>query len=152
MSRYSVQVQYFLPDIAYNFSQGKTNNFAHSTLKEVAIKFFYVGSYRITDKCPDQFCNTIPLACIALTGAAVHFYWFLKQITYNWLHTRLIVCSMDLQRMAWWHWRWFLNSLQRSTGLLLWRWPRCLARSFITLITVGSYASRLGNGEKKDGM
>ncbi|KAN0088660.1 hypothetical protein V8E55_005717 [Tylopilus felleus] len=40
--------------------------------QEVAIKFFYVGSYRITDKCPDQFCNMIPLACIALTGAAIN--------------------------------------------------------------------------------
>ncbi|KAF8431752.1 hypothetical protein L210DRAFT_3507708 [Boletus edulis BED1] len=52
--------------------QGKTNNFAHPALMEVAIRFFYTGSYRIADKRPDQFRKAIPLACIALAGAAIN--------------------------------------------------------------------------------
>ncbi|KAF8440990.1 hypothetical protein L210DRAFT_873264 [Boletus edulis BED1] len=52
--------------------QGKTNNFAHPALMEVAIRFFYTGSYRIADKCPDQFRKAIPLACIVLAGTAIN--------------------------------------------------------------------------------
>ncbi|KAF8425392.1 hypothetical protein L210DRAFT_3653179 [Boletus edulis BED1] len=52
--------------------QGKTNNFAHPALMEVAIRFFYMGSNRIADKRPNQFRKAIPLACIALAGAAIN--------------------------------------------------------------------------------
>ncbi|KAG9309408.1 hypothetical protein JVU11DRAFT_10659 [Chiua virens] len=51
---------------------GKTNNFAHPALKELVIKFFYTGSYRIVDKRPNQFHKSVPLVSVALAGAALN--------------------------------------------------------------------------------
>ncbi|KAG9308735.1 hypothetical protein JVU11DRAFT_11523 [Chiua virens] len=51
---------------------GKTNNFAHPALKELVIKFFYMGSYRIVDKCPNQFCKSVPLISVVLAGAVLN--------------------------------------------------------------------------------
>ncbi|KAN0078261.1 hypothetical protein V8E55_010318 [Tylopilus felleus] len=45
--------------------------FLQDGLDENAIvKFFYIGSYRIADKCLDLFWNSVPVACLALEAAA----------------------------------------------------------------------------------
>ncbi|KIM57292.1 hypothetical protein SCLCIDRAFT_88556, partial [Scleroderma citrinum Foug A] len=44
---------------------GKTWNFAHPALKDVLIKFFYTGSYRIAHRRPEIFCTQIPNMCLA---------------------------------------------------------------------------------------
>ncbi|KAG9311837.1 hypothetical protein JVU11DRAFT_8086 [Chiua virens] len=51
---------------------GKTNNFAHPALKELVIKFFYMGSYQIADKCPNQFHKSVPLISVVLAGTALN--------------------------------------------------------------------------------
>jgi hypothetical protein len=56
---------------AYYFHQGKPDNFAHPALKEAIIRFFYTGSYWIADKRSNLFRKSVPLACLALVGAAV---------------------------------------------------------------------------------
>ncbi|KAG1769566.1 hypothetical protein EDD22DRAFT_948822, partial [Suillus occidentalis] len=48
---------------------GKTRNFAHPTLREVAIAFFYTGPYRIAQRMPEIFCMKLPLSCLALVAA-----------------------------------------------------------------------------------
>ncbi|KAG1789204.1 uncharacterized protein HD556DRAFT_1447264 [Suillus plorans] len=47
---------------------GKTKNFVHPGLREAAILFIYVGSYRIAHRRPDIFCKQIPLNCLALVA------------------------------------------------------------------------------------
>ncbi|KAI5995117.1 hypothetical protein EDD15DRAFT_2366042 [Pisolithus albus] len=49
---------------------GKTRNFAHPALKDVIIKFFYTGSYRIAHQHPDIFRSRIPNSCLAAVCAA----------------------------------------------------------------------------------
>ncbi|KAI6142015.1 hypothetical protein BKA82DRAFT_4361475 [Pisolithus tinctorius] len=51
---------------------GKTRNFAHPALKEAVIQFYYTGTYRIADKRPESFNNSVPLSCLALVAAAYH--------------------------------------------------------------------------------
>ncbi|KAG1865023.1 hypothetical protein DFJ58DRAFT_838759 [Suillus subalutaceus] len=48
---------------------GKTRNFAHPALREVAIAFFYTGPYRIAQRMPEIFCTELPLSCLALVAA-----------------------------------------------------------------------------------
>ncbi|KAG1834305.1 hypothetical protein DFJ58DRAFT_847627 [Suillus subalutaceus] len=48
---------------------GKTRNFAHPALREVAIAFFYTGPYRITQRMPEIFRMELPLSCLALVAA-----------------------------------------------------------------------------------
>ncbi|KAI5980850.1 hypothetical protein F5J12DRAFT_931323 [Pisolithus orientalis] len=52
--------------------QGKTRNFTHPALKEAVIQFYYTGTYRIMDKHPESFNNSVPLSCLALIAAAYH--------------------------------------------------------------------------------
>ncbi|KAI6015337.1 hypothetical protein F5J12DRAFT_970389 [Pisolithus orientalis] len=51
---------------------GKTRNFAHPTLKEAVIQFYYTGTYQIMDKHPESFNNSVPLSCLALITATFH--------------------------------------------------------------------------------
>ncbi|KAG1799627.1 hypothetical protein EV424DRAFT_1545921 [Suillus variegatus] len=48
---------------------GKTRNFAHPALREVAIAFFYTGLYRIAQRMPEIFRTELPLSCLALVAA-----------------------------------------------------------------------------------
>ncbi|KAG0694735.1 hypothetical protein DFH29DRAFT_1006079 [Suillus ampliporus] len=52
---------------------GKTRNFAHPTLRDLVIVFFYTGPYQIARRQPDIFHNQLPTSCLALVGAAVVF-------------------------------------------------------------------------------
>ncbi|KAI6002439.1 hypothetical protein F5J12DRAFT_948084 [Pisolithus orientalis] len=52
--------------------QGKTRNFAHPTLKEAVIQFYYTRTYQIVDKHPESFNNSVPLSCLALIAAVYH--------------------------------------------------------------------------------
>ena len=54
-----------------SLSQGKTKNFAHPALQQVITEFYYLGSYRIADKQPDLFRQSVPIPCLALVAAAV---------------------------------------------------------------------------------
>ncbi|KAI6030964.1 hypothetical protein F5J12DRAFT_779972 [Pisolithus orientalis] len=51
---------------------GKTRNFAHPTLKEAVIQFYYTRTYQIADKSPESFNNSVPLSCLALVAAMYH--------------------------------------------------------------------------------
>ncbi|KAI6142500.1 hypothetical protein BKA82DRAFT_149249 [Pisolithus tinctorius] len=51
---------------------GKTRNFTHPALKEAVIQFYYTGTYRIVDKHPESFNNSVPLSCLALVAAVYH--------------------------------------------------------------------------------
>lgn len=53
--------------------QGKTRNFAHPALREVAIAFFYTGPYRIAQRMPEIFRTELPLSCLALVAAVVSY-------------------------------------------------------------------------------
>ncbi|KAG1763519.1 hypothetical protein EDD22DRAFT_846349 [Suillus occidentalis] len=46
----------------------KTQNFAHPTLYEVAIAFFYTGPYQIIQRMPEIFCMELLLLCLALVA------------------------------------------------------------------------------------
>lgn len=53
--------------------QGKTRNFAHPALREVAIAFFYTGPYQIAQRMPEIFRTELPLSCLALVAAVVSY-------------------------------------------------------------------------------
>ncbi|KAG2084646.1 uncharacterized protein F5147DRAFT_841890 [Suillus discolor] len=50
--------------------QGRTQNFAHPTLREAVIIFFYTGPYRIAQRMLETFSMELPLSCLALVAAA----------------------------------------------------------------------------------
>ena len=53
--------------------QGRTNNFAHTSLQELCKSFYYVGANKIAAQFPDEFSEAVPPLAVALATTAVSF-------------------------------------------------------------------------------
>jgi hypothetical protein len=53
--------------------QGRTNNFAHTSLQELCKSFYYVGTNRIAAQFSHELSEVVPRLAVALAATAVSF-------------------------------------------------------------------------------